>query len=131
MSGDVVSDCCPYCNTRQIGAADADGFYRCHDCNFFVREDWLVPEGDRYVLDDSRDVLCPWCGYPAGVAQELTPDTEAICEGCSGTIVPEMLVTQAALVVDRQRGAKERNLFLVVLTAIVLLMLVLGMLLAI
>ena len=130
MSDEITSDCCPYCNTRQIGTADEQGFYRCHDCNYFVREDWLVPDGDQYILDDSRSVLCPWCGYPAGVAQELEAEVEAMCDGCSGTIVPEMLVTQKALLVDRQRGAKERNLYLVMMIAVVVILFVLAMIMA-
>lgn len=128
---DVVRDFCPYCNTRQIGAPDEDDFYRCHDCNFFVRQDWLVPEGEGYHLDDSRSVLCPWCGYPAGVAQDLPEEGVAMCGGCSGSLSADMLVTQRELVVDRNKSAKERNIYLVLVMGVLLLLLVLGMLMAI
>ena len=128
---EVVSDCCPYCGTRQIGIADEAGFYRCHDCNYHVREDWLVPEGGQNLLNDDRAVLCPWCGYPAGVVQDFPDEGEVMCEGCSGTLVAPMLVTQAALAVDRQRGSKERNMILMIMVLVFLAMMVVGALISI
>jgi len=124
MEDRVTLDRCPYCGVRQVGLPPTDSYYRCHGCNLFIRADWLVDDPEQYVLNDDRNVLCPWCGYPAGIEQPVTAEEEFSCEGCSGTLVRDTLVPQFALVVDRHRGRRERHLILIILVILTLAFLV-------
>ena len=126
MNDELVSNCCPYCGTAQPEALQDDDYYRCHDCNYFISREWLVGDAEEFLLNDEQSVLCPWCGYPAGMMQSFGEDgaeNAVMCDGCSGTLEPDYLVTQAALVLDRNRGFQQRNFwYLAVIIAIVLLL---------
>ena len=106
---------CPYCGTFQRGVAtEHPEYYRCHGCNYHIHPDWLVDDPDGFVLNDEECVLCPWCGYPAGLLQKVPEQGEFLCAGCTGTLIGDMLVTQAELDVERKRSMQARHYFLMI-----------------
>lgn len=112
---------CPYCDRFQAPSQRTDALWRCAGCHLYLSDAWLVDASPDWALDDAREVLCPWCGYPAGLRQDFAGAPSLACGGCAGTLSADMLVSQAALAVDRHQGHRFRNRILVVLFLAVVL----------
>lgn len=120
-------DRCAYCGTFHPPGIRERGYYRCHGCNLFIHEAWLVDEPEDWMLDSVHRLLCPWCGFPAGSEQDLRTDRETPCGGCGGSLSTDMLATQAELRIDRAAGRRNRHLILVVSSLILLGLVVLAL----
>ena len=119
-------DRCPYCGTSQPEALRQGEWWRCHGCNFHVCGEWLVDDPDEYVLNETHEVLCPWCGFPVGLKQQVPEEKEFMCQGCAGTLFDEMLVSQALLLRDRESGAKFRKQLLLLLFFLAFMAFIMG-----
>ena len=111
---------CIYCGTPQVGGHVDDALYRCHRCNYYLRDSWLVDDIREFVLDGERAWLCPWCAYPVAIEQKVPDDRtrEFACDGCGGTVFGEMLVTQAAVNAEKKTSMNSRTYLLFVLAAL-------------
>ena len=119
MTGDADHNLCPYCLTRQVGIADNNELYRCEACNYHICRMWLVTGPGEFELDNTRDVCCPWCAYPVALEQAVPGDGEFMCDGCAGTLIAEMLVTQASVAAERKQSMTNRGYFILIVLALV------------
>ena len=123
------SDRCPYCRAAQPpGLRDARSeWWRCTRCNFHITAGWLVDDTEDWQLDDQLEVLCPWCGYPAGLLQEPPGQGEFPCGGCDGTLIADQLVTPDLIARDQRSGTRLRKQLLIVLVGLALMAFILAM----
>lgn len=123
----MANGLCIFCGTPQVGVQEGDALYRCHRCNLHLRASWLVDDLDDFVLNNEHRWLCPWCAYPVGLEQTVPPENaEFICDGCGGTLIGDMLVTQANVNMERKVSMRFRGYVFLVLAAIVAAAIVFG-----
>lgn len=123
----MTAGLCFYCGTPQPGHHAGDELFRCHRCNLYMRGSWLVTGQETFELDNSRPWLCPWCAYPVAIEQKVPTDgSEFLCDGCNGTLIADMMVTQANVDAERKVSMKSRSYLLFVLLAVFTLWIIFG-----